>query len=370
MFIAILGREPKISLVELESIFGSTKITQLSPKVALVATNHFPLSRLGGTIKAAKLLNSPLQDYLSQLPPGKITLGFSDYTPHASGRSSWQFALKYKNLLKRHGRNVRILNSDTAVLSSATSHHNQLGEKTNHIEVIRYQDYLAISIGSQNITAYARRDQKRPARDAFVGMLPPKLAQILINLATQTSTRGRILDPFCGTGTILQEALLMGYEVYGTDLSPKMIEYSERNLNWLSQIQNLNTPQFTTAVGDATTFSWQPPINFVASEIYLGQPLSSPPSSIQLQQLQQNARQLLLDFLANIHPQIPENTILALAIPAWRRPNNSFSRLQCLDDIKNLGYNVVKFKHATPLDLLYFREHQVVARQIIVLRKI
>jgi hypothetical protein len=35
----------------------------------------------------------------------------------------------------------------------------------------------------QDIDAYAERDFERPMRDAFVGMLPPKLAQIMLNLA-------------------------------------------------------------------------------------------------------------------------------------------------------------------------------------------
>ena len=77
--------------------------------------------------------------------------------------------------------------------------------------------------GVQNISAYAMRDQKRPKRDAFVGMLPPKLAQIMINLALgdQEPKDKLLLDPFCGTGVLLQEALLMGLKVYGTDLSQK-----------------------------------------------------------------------------------------------------------------------------------------------------
>ncbi len=34
---------------------------------------------------------------------------------------------------------------------------------------------------------------------------------------------------------MLQEALLMGYEVYGTDLEPRMIDYSQANLGWLDK---------------------------------------------------------------------------------------------------------------------------------------
>ena len=97
MFIAILGREPKISLAELESYFGPSKITPLSNSVALVASARFSLERFGGCVKAARTIDTPLTDFFQQLPPGKITLGFSDYSPRATARSTWQIALKYKN---------------------------------------------------------------------------------------------------------------------------------------------------------------------------------------------------------------------------------------------------------------------------------
>jgi len=425
MFLAILGRQPKISLAELESIFGTNNITPLSTNLALVKTKTFNLSRLGGTIKAGQIIDQPLLTYLKDLPPGKITLGVSDYSPTATAKSSQQQALKFKSVLKRHGRSVRIVpNNSSATLASATSHHNQLGEKINHIEIIIYQKYIALSIGTQNITAYAKRDQARPARDTFVGMLPPKLSQILINLATGPTTSGRLLDPFCGTGTILQEALLMGYSVYGTDLSEKMIAYSQKNLAWLASkrqglgnsdnifqgnennffvpsereprqarlsalssrrasltdkklvscpaenhCQNYPIPCLLEA-GNAIDFKWQKPINFIATETYLGQPFSAPPSEIKLKEVQHTTQKIILGFLKNISSQIRKNTPLALAIPAWRRPDHTFSHLNIIDEIEKLGYNVHQFQHATPSELLYHRENQVVARQIIVLRKI
>jgi len=364
-YLAVLGRQPAISLAELESVYGATNLTPLLNELVLINTEMLNLNRLGGTIKAGEILQKPLLDYLLNLPPGKITLGFSDYSPKATTKSSQMQALKLKSVLKRHGRPVRIVpNNSSAILSSATSHHNQLGEKTNHIEVINYQKYTAISIGTQNITAYAKRDQARPARDMFVGMLPPKLAQILINLATGPQTSGHLLDPFCGTGTILQEALLMNFEAYGTDLSEKMISYSKKNLDWLG------FDGYKLEIGDATNHKWQKPIDFIASETYLGQPFSAPPSDIKLKEVQFTCKSIFLGFLKNIHPQLKINTPLALAIPAWRRPSGEFSHLNIVDEIQKLGYNVCKFKHATPTELLYYRESQVVARQIIVLRKI
>ncbi len=374
MFIAVLGREPKISLAELEAFFGSDNVSPLSPQLATVKSDHFPIERLGGTIKAGKILDSPLIETLAALPEGKITLGFSDYSAQASARSANTQALKLKSILKRHNRSVRIIpNNATPTLSSATSHHNQLGEKPRHIEVISFGKLTALSIGTQNISAYAERDQARPARDAFVGMLPPKLAQILVNLATLGNAKGILLDPFCGTGTVLQEAMLMGYATYGSDLSEKMVKYSDKNLKWLRQSprhKNLPLLENKLELGDATKHHWQTPIDFVASEVYLGQPFSAPPSDIKLKEVKYTTQSILLSFLKNLGSQIQPGTTLALAVPAWRRTDNSFSHLNILDEIEKLGYNLHQFKHAMTQDLLYYRENQVVARQIIVLRKI
>ncbi|MFV0485155.1 MAG: TRM11 family SAM-dependent methyltransferase [Candidatus Saccharimonadales bacterium] len=368
MYLVILGREPKISLAELEAVFGATNVKPVAGNIALVVTKKFDLNRLGGTIKAGRVLDGSPVEMLLAMPEGKITLGYSDYSEQATKNSSWHEALKLKNLLKRRGKSVRLVPNVDAALSSATSHHNQLGEKVRHIEIIRYGKYVAESIGTQNITAYAKRDQARPARDAFVGMLPPKLAQILVNMAVGATEGGRLLDPFCGTGTVLQEAMLMGYEGYGTDLSEKMVKYTTKNLDWLATRYD-GLPKYELAEGDATKTKWKGKIDFVASETYLGQPFSAPPSDIKLKEVQYTTKAITLSFLKNLTPQIEKGTQLALAIPAWKRPDNSFSHLKIIDEIEKLGYNVHSFKHATTSDLLYYRENQVVARQIIVLRK-
>lgn len=386
-YLLVLGREPKLSLVELEALFGSENVKAFlakkdikDPNLAIVKADKLDFSRLGGSMKAGQILTEPIQDYLSKLPAGKITLGISDYSPHANKKSTWALALKYKNLLKRHGRNVRLIpNNDGPALTSAASHHNQLGEKLNHVEILKYQKDIAVSIGTQNITAYAKRDRERPARDAFVGMLPPKLAQILINIATgeferQNSQKPVVLDPFCGTGVVLQEALLMGYSAYGTDLSEKMIKYSQKNLEWLSSrttnLQQGNAPKFYLEPGDATKHSWQSAqVNCVASEIYLGHPLSAPPGSLKLKEFQQSTKELLLGFLKNISSQIESGATLCLATPAWLRPNGDYEGVNILDEIEKLGYNRLQYKHATTQDLLYHRDGQIVARQLLILRK-
>lgn len=361
-YLALLGRQPKISLAELESIFQN--VQPVGAELARFESEIKPeIKRLGGTQKIAEKIEQPVMEFLKTLPAeGKITLGVSDFSRGASAYNSQKEALKLKRILSKMGRSVRVVPNKTAVLSSATSFHNHLfGE--NKIELIKLNREWFRVIGVQNIDAYARRDQARPARDAKVGMLPPKLAQILINLCGNLPEKSVVLDPFCGTGVVLQEAALMGYVPYGTDLSERMVEYSRKNLEWLQQAQ------FQLAQGDATTFQWQPPIDAVAGEVYLGRPMSLPPAEIKLKQEKQECRTIILGFLKNLAGQIQSETPVTIAVPAWLRPNGQYERLNILDEIQNLGYNVGRFRNLGQEDLLYHRENQVVAREIIVLRK-
>jgi tRNA G10 N-methylase Trm11 len=139
-------------------------------------------------------------------------------------------------------------------LNSAQVLHNKLTTK-GAWELLVIKDgkntILAQTIFVQDIEAYAARDQARPARDARVGMLPPKLAQIMINLANPPKDAA-ILDPFCGTGVVLQEAMLMGFSTVGTDLEARMVEYTKKNLDWLNdKFQPLNS-NYKVEQGDAT----------------------------------------------------------------------------------------------------------------------
>ena len=360
-YLAVLGRQPEISLAELSALFS--RVSQISDELATFSSDKEPsINRLGGCLKIAiEISGSPL-DYLTTLPEGKITIGVSDYSARSSARKAQGEALKLKKILSRHGRSVRVVENKSAVLSTATSLHNGLGGlKTNKIELILVNEKWWRVIGVQDIDAYARRDQARPARDAKVGMLPPKLAQILINLCGPLPAGTKVLDPFCGTGVVLQEALLMGYQAYGTDLSERMIEYSKKNLEWLSA-----EGQFQVSQGDATSFTWEQPIDAVACEGYLGQPMSLPPADIKLKTEKQECSSIILGFLKNLAPQIKSNTPVVVAMPAWLRPDGSYHRMNLVDEIANLGYNVM---NKTREGLLYHRDNQVVARDIIILRK-
>jgi len=366
-YLAVLGRQPEISKAEILAQFPEVEFVFVGKDAVIFETEkEVRISRFGGMLKVGVLISERPLEFLKRLPEGKITLGVSDYSGGASRRSAAEMALKLKKILVRHGRSVRVVENKAATLSTATVLHNGLsGRNERKVEILKVNDEFYRTIGVQDIEAYARRDQARPARDAKVGMLPPKLAQILINLCGPLEPGARVLDPFCGTGVVLQEAILMGYEAYGTDISERMIEYSEKNLRWLAP-DALESDIFTLSQGDATSFSWEGEIDAVACEGYLGRPMSKVPSEMVLKAEKQECSTIILGFLKNLAGQIKAGTPVVVACPAWLQENGKYSQLEILDEKVGNWYNV---SNKSREGLLYHRDGQIVARDIIILRK-
>lgn len=432
--LCVLGRQPAISRAELESLYGAAAITNLNQDVVLVSTHPEPAmqARLGGTQKIASLLTrtpakpwDELEQFLKKtlpaqlqgLPAKKIHLGVSLYGIHASLKRLQKTTFALKRELKQHGLAVRVIPNNQLALSSAQVFHNNIVDD-NGIELVicKANDgyiYIGKTISVQNIDAYTARDQQRPKRDAKIGMLPPKLAQIIINLAVnnawpansprasdEQATTDRpqaidekpqvphppltVLDPFCGTGVVLQEALLMGLQPYGTDIDPRMVSYAQTNLAWLQQ-----NPQLPPAleVGDAATYTWQPMADVIASETYLGRPFSTAPKPDELKQVIRDVDAIHKKFLQNVARQTKPGFRLCLAVPAWpvhstHRANppanatqkqapaaDSFQRLPVLDSLKEIGYNRTSFVHASEAELIYHRPGQFVGRELVVLTR-
>jgi len=402
--ICILGRQPKLGLAELESLYGPKHIQAL-PGAALldIEAGDINFTKLGGTIKVARILavlpgnswrdiekylSDKVPENLSQAPAGKFTLGLSVYGYDVKPQEINASLLKLKTAVKGSGRPVRVVPNKTPALSSAQVLHNKLTSRGGwELLVVAdgRQTILAQTMFVQDIEGYASRDQARPKRDARVGMLPPKLAQIIVNLAAgqigysplanRISPNAKhqkpytILDPFCGTGVIMQEAVLMGYKAVGTDIDARMVEYSETNLDWLISELRIEDSEFSVSQADATNYKWDYEIDAVASETYLGRPLAKLPAPTELDKIVNDVNTIIKKFLKNIHPQLKSSTPLCLAVPAWQTAPGRFKSLPALDKLTDMGYSMAKLKYTSSNELIYYRPNQIVARKLIVLER-
>jgi tRNA G10 N-methylase Trm11 len=406
----ILGRQPALGLAELESLYGGDKLQPVGDKGVIVNVDPCLLAfdRLGGSLKFCKILTvldtvkwQRIEDFLLQvspghslqMPEGKMQLGLSLYGFDETTQRITATGLNLKKVIRKTGRPVRLIPNQAAELNSAQVIHNRLtGPNGWELVFIRdgQQTIVAQTVKVQDIEAYTRRDRDRPKRDAHVGMLPPKLAQIIINLAAGELPEDKlesicdipagqpiprpilnetVLDPFCGTGVMLQEALLMGYDIYGSDLEPRMTDYTRQNISWLDGLYKMKTPDYRLETADATAHKWSQPIDLVASETYLGRPFTSRPTAEILAQTAADCNLIIKKFLRNIHGHIKPGTRLCLAVPAWQAKPGQFKHLPLIDQIGDLGYNRVSFEHSRDEDLVYYRSNQITARQLLVITR-
>ena len=411
----ILGRQPELGLAELESLYGADKVRPIAGLAAILDVDPCLLAfnRLGGAVKFAKVLTTlstnsleaigatlvkSVPEHSQAMPPGKMHLGISAYGFNLAPKHVQQLGLKLKKAIRITGRSVRVAANKEAALSSAQVIHGHLCG-SNGWELLIIKDgahsVIAQTIAVQDIDAYSRRDRNRPARDTKVGMLPPKLAQIIINLSAgllppeatasvcdtlpgQEPSKAQfknqlLLDPFCGSGVILQEAAIMGYDSMGSDINQRMVEYTQTNLDWLRSWEKsalLLDAKTTVMEGDATKFKWPSQPKLIASETNLGRPFSSFPTATQLETVRSECNQIVKAFLHNLGGQINSGTRLCLALPAWQTTSGRLIHLPLLDYIEVIGYNRVSFKHSRDEQLIYSRPGQIVARELLVLSKV
>jgi len=415
--IAILGRQPALGLAELESLYGEKNVTpigSIAAKLSIMPCS-VEFSRLGGTVKLCKTLKvfdttswHDIEAYLvdvspehsKNMPSGKMHLGLSTYEMSIPTKQLLVTGLKIKKAINQAtGRTVRLVPNINNELNSAQVLHNKL-LTANGWELVfissGQKTVLAQTLSIQDIESYGLRDFGRPKRDARVGMLPPKLAQTILNLAIgpqefaqgslspigstcfspednqklrEFHSRTIILDPFCGTGVLLQEALHIGYGVLGSDIEPRMVDYTNQNLQWLTNHYKSSYASINVTAGDATSFDWPQPIDAVASEIYLGRPFTAPPNDEILAQTVSDCNTITKKFLKNIYSQLKAGTRLCLALPAWQIKPGQFRHLPLIDHLGDLGYNRLSFEHVRNEDLIYYRADQIVARELLVITR-
>jgi tRNA G10 N-methylase Trm11 len=287
-----LGREWKLSLAEIESLFGAPNIKYINPKLALLDLELAPnqvaaiAGRMGGIIRAFEVLSSlrdpksfgpRIFETLSGSDPEKrITFGLGTIGGPEAG--IFTSGLRLKKDLKDRGFSVRLVNRDAKNPVTAVVLTEKLVETGTEFFLLGTTPnayYLARTIHIQDIDAYSARDLGK-ARDMEVGMLPPKLAQMMINLAisgayTPESPQPVIYDPFCGLGTVLIEAAHMGLmQSYASDISNDMVHSTRASFATLSMSPGATCETSLLDAKEVATLPSLSRVTHIVTEGYLG----------------------------------------------------------------------------------------------------
>lgn len=378
--LTIIGRETNLAYAELESVFGDIERFGQSA-VLLKNPNSYPFSQLGSVIKMGDIFEkstlsqaqiiSKITDriaaHFATTSVNSVDFGISVYSSSMNAATYKHLLIQVKKGLRQRKIKCRFVVPKQLDLNAAQIKHNKLIGTGIEILLVSNgtETALAQTNQVQDVDDYTKRDFGRPNRNMKVGMFPPKLAQIMLSLATPTATT-TVYDPFCGSGVVLQEAVLRGNPTWGSDISEEMVRDTTQNINWVKDQYDL-AADFSVFVADATLLTNTPEEPFVVvTEGFLGTMMSYTPSIEEVEVLRGELGKLYLDFLTNLAGLKLHPNSIVITLPCWQT-SAGLKKLNIIDQIKNLGYTVKQFKSTSDEDLIYKRDTQIVGRQIVVL---
>jgi tRNA G10 N-methylase Trm11 len=373
----ILGSHPDISIAEIKAIVGERPVFGTSKNVLLLEDVDENLGelqeRLAGTIKIGRIIgemdiwnttevSALIASVVSEAAgKNKIEFGLSDY---GIKQDLSTIGKEIKKQVKQTGRPVRYVSSREPQLSSVIVKENHLLESGGEFVFLVSAEKILIGQTEtvQDYKAWSKRDYGRPERDAKSGMLPPKLARMMINLSGIDPKKVTLLDPFVGSGTILMEAALLGCKkLIGSDISEKAIHDSKRNWNWLVQNFELPDTSISLHISPAQKIDElvKEEVNVVVTETFLGKPKTKPLSETGFNQTKKELMEIYEPSFLTIKKLLKKGGVMVIAVPAFK-VGNEYKRLNLESFFKKIGFTVSQ-------TFLYHRENQIVAREIFVL---
>lgn len=386
-----LGRKKDLCFAELLAVLGEEALVERNLDSAIFkipeSSEIEPESlqdRLGGTIKIVKIfaetsksgielsirehLNTAFKDRSGKIPFSISLLSFKNQR-EINIKKLLNFS---KIFLKSLGLNSRFVNKGPISPKPSTIFKARVIEKGIDINIIKGSKNIFVgeTVAIQNIDEYSKRDYFKPLRDARVGMLPPKLAQIMINLAnTENISNATIFDPFCGTGTVPMEGLLMGKNVVGSDIDPRMVEYSKKNLSWLEyEFSKKIDPKLKSRIfeRDARFINKKclpEKIDAVVTESYLGGPQTGTPSPEVREKIFRELANLHLNWLKAVNPLLKKGARVIVCVTAFLTKTGIEYFPKFKEIAENAGFRIVE-------TFTYDRPDQIVIRDIKILERL
>jgi tRNA (guanine10-N2)-dimethyltransferase len=180
--------------------------------------------------------------------------------------------------------------------------------------------------------------QRRPRKRPFFhpSAMQAKLARCMVNLA-QPKTGDLVLDPFCGTGTTLIEAGLVGCRALGLDVQRRMARGTLRN------VKHFSVKPEGVVVADARSL----PLNKVDCVV------TDPPYGTSSTTLKRTTKQVIEEVLTAVHGLLKNGRRVCIAAP---------KKLNIVQLGTGLGY-----KH---IESHFVYVHRSLTREVIVFEKV
>ncbi|MFC1640753.1 TRM11 family SAM-dependent methyltransferase [Patescibacteria group bacterium] len=385
-----LGQNQALSLAEVIQVIPDKVEFDTNMAFSENASNSLKTDLFGGIIRIGSIIKEDVT--ISSIPEDissyaktsdtKYIFGLSvlNNSKLVSSQELVKVGISAKKLLRKDGARVRYVNTerDKIELSAGSVIKNKLFSKGNEFVVVARggQLHLGITTSIQDVDDYARRDEERPCRDPKLGMLPVKIARIMINLSGADQEQ-KLLDPFCGLGTILQEGLSKGLKVYGSDIQEAVIRKAEKNLKWFAESFDPPSSSYYLKKANAieVNSAWKNGIDTIVTEGFLGRSFRISPTDAEVSKEFTRLEKIYIPFLKSARLGLMKpNARIVIAWPYYPK-NNENQYAPWLDTVRDLGYNQLDILESyrnipgynmSRKSFLYARKKAFVGREITV----
>lgn len=204
------------------------------------------------------------------------------------------------------------------------------------------QTWITTTIAVHNPFEFQKRDVGKPNQRKIFAM-PPRLARIMVNLAFCTPGK-LLLDPFCGVGTVLQEALLAKAKVVGMDINPWCVKAAEENLEWLKREYNLSEADFRILHGDARSMAQKigcEQAECVVTEPDLGPALRHIPTEPYALKIIRKLQPFYFGFIEEVYKVLKKSGRLVLVTPYIKTRSEKAVTMEIEEKIFETGFQRV-----------------------------
>ena len=354
--IFILGRNPELSRAE---ILSYSEARDLNPKEILFEENYLiveidneiDVQQLGGTIFSGYVLSEgkeeKVRDYIfkedlydsDKFKYGVFGNADEDVIKEKFKSEKRKAVLKHgrRGMKSQSGERLEIPNADVQFF---------LAEKENLL-------YFGILNMEYDYSGVKRRDMEKPVRREELA-ISPRLSKILINLS-RVKEDDLMLDPFCGIGGILIEALVQDIRVYGVDKDAKAIKGALENMKWLKQNFQIKKPYIIERWDAKKVPDKQ--FDAIATETPLGKVLRRKPNRREAEGIVNGFEGIMVPILNHLKKVKKKESRIAITFPKIGDIGVDYSRIEEDTELK-----------VVVGPILERREDQFIGRDIVVLK--
>ena len=323
--IALVLAFGRLSVLEACTVIGRSvqRAEAPSERVSVLHVNHLPTERVAELAGAHKC--SPLTVKLSSASGDQtelidLTLTFLEDKSNVSLSGYDIDEDDYEDLvrsmldgLRGAGlKKVRLLRPRGNELLSERV----LSREALDIVAFPYHDGFALGPTTwvPDSAAMRRRGTRKPSPHADIA-LSPRLARTLVNLADLRPGQA-LLDPFCGSGTILTEAYGKSLRCLGLDSSASRVQEARENLRW--SVGGLTNRGYDIRKGDARELSRMlrgTKVDAIVTEPLLLPRLDARPRTSTAQAMIEESAGVYNDALASMADSIHSEGRIVVVVP-------------------------------------------------------